>query len=135
MDSGYIGGSHADSGGGRQRSCASQVFAYDKHQYNVLEVNQTSYEKCNDQGFIKNITKGGKDVFNLTEAKTYYFLSGGGYCYQGMKLSVEVLDYSRLASAPTPPNSSPPRSFGTVITCIILSILLAFIAPLPWAVV
>lgn len=101
----------------------------------MLEVNKTSYEQCRDQGFIKNITKGGKDVFNLTEAKSYYFLSGGGYCYQGMKLSVDVVDYSGSAPAPTPGNSSPPGNIDTVITYLVLSLLLAVIAPLPWALV
>lgn len=100
----------------------------------MLEVNNTSYEQCRDEGFMKNITKGGKDVFNLTEAKTYYFLSGGGYCYQGMKLSVDVVDYSRLAPAPTPANS-PPRNIDTLITYFVLSLLLAVIAPLPWPLV
>ncbi|KAK1359541.1 Phytocyanin domain-containing protein [Heracleum sosnowskyi] len=110
-------------------------FAYDKHRYNVLEVNQTGYEQCRDQGFIKNITRGGgKDVFNLTEAKTYYFLSGGGYCYQGMKLFVDVVDYSRLAPAPTPGNS-PPRNIDTVITYLVISLLFAVITHLPWALV
>lgn len=69
-------------------------FGFDKHIYNVLEVNKTSYENCNEKDFIFNITKGGRDVFNLTEAKTYYFLSGRGFCFQGMKVAVFVEEYS-----------------------------------------
>lgn len=76
-------------------------FGYDRHLFNVLEVNKTSYENCIDQGFIKNVTGGaGRDVFQLTEAKTYYFLSGGGFCSQGMKVAVPVTEY--VAPAPAP---------------------------------
>uniref|UniRef100_A0A9I9E6D5 Phytocyanin domain-containing protein n=1 Tax=Cucumis melo TaxID=3656 RepID=A0A9I9E6D5_CUCME len=80
-------------------------FGFDKHIYNVLEVNKTSYENCNDKDFIFNITKGGRDVFNLTEAKTYYFLSGRGFCFQGMKVAVFVEEYS----TPPPTIISPPN--------------------------
>ncbi|XP_024200626.1 lamin-like protein [Rosa chinensis] len=65
-------------------------FGFDKHIYNVLEVNRTSYENCFDKEYIYNVTRGGRDVFNLTEAKTYYFLGGRGYCYKGMKVAVFV---------------------------------------------
>ncbi|XP_074337505.1 early nodulin-like protein 20 [Apium graveolens] len=68
-------------------------FGFDRHIYNVLEVNQTSYQQCNDKGFIKNITRGGRDVYNLTEAKQFYFLSSGGYCFHGMKLAVNVVEF------------------------------------------
>ncbi|KAI6706246.1 hypothetical protein NL676_009208 [Syzygium grande] len=72
-------------------------FGFDKTQYNVLEVNETSYDKCIETNFITNITKGGRDVFNLTEAKPYYFICGRGYCFNGMKVAVNVTE------APTPP--------------------------------
>lgn len=65
-------------------------FGFDKQLYNVLEVNKTSYESCIDKDYIYNVTRGGRDVFHLTEAKTYYFLSGRGYCYKGMKVDVFV---------------------------------------------
>ncbi|CAN6679785.1 unnamed protein product [Malus baccata var. baccata] len=79
-------------------------FGYEKHRFNVLEVNETNYENCIDTGFIKNITGGaGRDVFILTQAKTYYFLSSGGYCFGGLKVSVNVLQQL----PPTPPPTSP----------------------------
>ncbi|XP_062103302.1 early nodulin-like protein 20 [Humulus lupulus] len=65
-------------------------FGFDKRYYNVLEVNKTSYESCNDRVFIKNVTRGGRDVFELTEAKPYYFISGGGYCFHGMRVTISV---------------------------------------------
>ncbi|KAJ6960088.1 hypothetical protein NC653_038204 [Populus alba x Populus x berolinensis] len=77
------------------------LFVFDKHSYNVLEVNKTNYENCNDQGFIKNITRGGRDVVQLTEARPYYFLSSGGYCWNGMKVAINVEDF-----APTPAPAS-----------------------------
>ncbi|XP_038880463.1 lamin-like protein [Benincasa hispida] len=79
-------------------------FGFDKHIYNVLEVNKTSYESCNDKGFIFNLTRGGRDVFNLTEAKTYYFLSGRGFCFQGMKVAVFVEESPPIVSPPNLPN-------------------------------
>ncbi|EXB54654.1 Lamin-like protein [Morus notabilis] len=86
-------------------------FGYNKYQFNVLEVNKTSYESCNDRYFITNVTKGaGRDVFQLKEAKTYYFLSSGGYCFQGMKVAVDVLDIPPAAPPPEPVRNSSPES-------------------------
>ncbi|KAI6670325.1 hypothetical protein NL676_005210 [Syzygium grande] len=56
-------------------------FVFNKQMYDVLEVNETSYESCNSQGFISNVTRGGRDVFELKEAKTYYFICSRGYCW------------------------------------------------------
>ncbi|KAB1211473.1 Lamin-like protein [Morella rubra] len=105
-------------------------FIFDKHTYNVLEVNKTSYENCNDQGFIQNITRGGRDVFQLTEARPYYFLSSGGYCYQGMKVAVPV-EAPVPTQAPEPakngsPSNKPSRIFLSIPISMIfvLSILL-----------
>ncbi|XVE79729.1 hypothetical protein DITRI_Ditri14bG0080300 [Diplodiscus trichospermus] len=69
-------------------------FGFNKQLYTVLQVNKTSFESCNGENFIKNITKGGRDVFNLTEAKPYYFISGRGYCFKGMKVAILVKDFS-----------------------------------------
>ncbi|XP_076950509.1 early nodulin-like protein 20 [Bidens hawaiensis] len=86
-------------------------FVYDKHMYNVLEVNETSYENCNEKDFIFNITRGaGRDVFELKQAKPYYFLASGGYCFGGMKLKVDVVEF---VPAPDP---SPPKSGSNIIT-------------------
>ncbi|KAL4376126.1 hypothetical protein GQ457_02G019170 [Hibiscus cannabinus] len=88
------------------------LFNFDKRYFNVLEVNETSYDNCNDQGFLKNVTRGGRDVIELTEARPYYFLSSGGYCYHGMKVAVNV-EVPQIAPAPalTPvKNGSPPSN-------------------------
>jgi hypothetical protein len=106
------------------------VFVFDKHSYNVLEVNETNYENCNDQGFIKNITRGGRDVVQLTEARPYYFLSSGGYCWNGMKVAINVEDF-----APTPaPASSTENGSPSNIVSRQMIILIAFCAALAWLV-
>ncbi|XP_021971710.1 lamin-like protein [Helianthus annuus] len=80
-------------------------FVYDKHLFNVLEVNETSYSNSTDQGFIFNITRGaGRDVFELTQPKPYYFLASGGYCYNGMKVAVNVVEFVP-APQPSPATS------------------------------
>ncbi|KAM6576744.1 hypothetical protein CsatB_028581 [Cannabis sativa] len=105
-------------------------FGYNKYQFNVLEVNETSYEKCIEKDFIKNITKGGRDVFQLTEPKTYYFLSGGGYCFGGMKVAIDVVHSGpppTPALAPATNRSSMaavPSITGHVITPLLLILIL-----------
>jgi hypothetical protein len=97
-----------------------QVFGYDRRYFSVLEVNKTSYENCIDSGFIKNITGGaGRDVFQLTEEKTYYFINAGGYCWQGMKVAIDVNDYAP-APAPTPGASAINASNIYVLILILM---------------
>jgi hypothetical protein len=97
-----------------------QDFGYDKRYFSVLEVNKTSYENCIDAGFIKNITGGaGRDVFQLTEEKTYYFINAGGYCWQGMKVAIDVNDYAP-APAPTPGASAINASNIYVLILILM---------------
>lgn len=98
-----------------------EVFNFDKRYYNVLEVNKTSYENCIDRDFIKNVTRGGRDVVQLTEAKTYYYISGGGYCFHGMKVDVKVEEYQDddiIAMAPAPSKIVSGSPFPSVSACI-----------------
>ncbi|KAL7607510.1 hypothetical protein Lser_V15G20267 [Lactuca serriola] len=69
-------------------------FVYNKEMFTVLEVNETSYENCSDEGIIFNFTGGfGSDVIKLTQPKTYYFIANGGYCYNNdMKVAVNVVE-------------------------------------------
>ncbi|KAJ4975013.1 hypothetical protein NE237_008187 [Protea cynaroides] len=77
-------------------------FVYDRHTTSVLEVNQTAYDKCIDTNPIHNWTTGhGRDVAPLNESRQYYFISGNGFCFSGLKLSVFV------ANLPPPPTESP----------------------------
>ncbi|KAA0053800.1 lamin-like protein [Cucumis melo var. makuwa] len=108
-------------------------FVFDKRYYNVLEVNKRSYEDCNDKDFIKNITRGGRDVFQLSELHPYFFIGGGGYCFQGMKLAVYV---SAVDSAPAPSPAASNKSGGgasflsnnPTFCCSVLNALLLFVA-------
>ncbi|KAL5741314.1 hypothetical protein ACOSP7_028046 [Xanthoceras sorbifolium] len=104
------------------------IFYFDKNMYNVLEVNKTNYENCRDQDFISNITRGGRDVFELLEARPYYFLSGRGFCWGGMKFAISV------TQAPPPPAPAPASSKSassassstTTITLLLVAFSIAF---------
>ncbi|KAH1263518.1 Lamin-like protein [Glycine max] len=114
-------------------------FGYDRNEYNVLEVNKTGYENCVDTGFVQNISRGaGRDVFHLTEFKTYYFLSGGGYCWHGMKVAISVTEG---VSAPNPATSpkggaqaSSPKSGCASDGIQVNQKLLEFIFVLMWSI-
>ncbi|PIA57770.1 hypothetical protein AQUCO_00600474v1 [Aquilegia coerulea] len=103
-------------------------FGFQRYMYNVLQVNHTAYENCISDNPIFNVTGGaGRDVFELKEPITYYFISAGGYCYHGMKLAVLVQNPPQPpAQAPSPPaKNSSPSNFGT--TNMIVPIGLVFI--------
>ena len=82
-----------------------------------------NYNNCNDKNFITNITRGGRDVFNLTEARPYYFLSGLWYCFKGMKVAV----YAQYAPPDPAPlvvrNGCPSQSAGCGIIIMVLALL------------
>ncbi|KAE8655769.1 Early nodulin-like protein 17 [Hibiscus syriacus] len=100
------------------------LFNFDKRYFNVLEVNQTSYDSCNDRDFIQNITRGGRDVIELTEARPYYFLSSGGYCYNGMKVAINV-EVPPPAPAPAPVKNVSPPSIAISISLLLFLISFA----------
>ncbi|KMT17311.1 hypothetical protein BVRB_2g040050 [Beta vulgaris subsp. vulgaris] len=80
-------------------------FVYDRNQMSVLEVNKTNYENCNVEHPLGNYTTGaGRDVVHLNVTKHRYFVSGNGFCYGGMKLSV------RIEKRPPPPTAAPVKS-------------------------
>ncbi|EOA27964.1 hypothetical protein CARUB_v10024135mg [Capsella rubella] len=85
-------------------------FGFDRTRHNILQVNKSSYEQCVDSDFIFNITRGGRDVFQLVEPKPYYFICGRGYCHKGMKLAIDVL--------PQPPPSAPFAPASTALTLV-----------------
>ncbi|KNA17429.1 hypothetical protein SOVF_080050, partial [Spinacia oleracea] len=80
-------------------------FVYDRNQMDVLEVNKTNYESCNTDHPIGNWTTGaGRDVVPLNVTRHRYFVSGKGFCFGGMKLSV------RIEKPPPPPRAAPVKS-------------------------
>lgn len=86
----------------------SPVFVYDRNQQNILEVNKTDYEACNSDHPLHNWTTGaGRDVVPLNVTRRYYFLSGKGFCYSGMKMAVQV------ENLPPPPSAAPVKSKGS----------------------
>ncbi|CAJ2653840.1 unnamed protein product [Trifolium pratense] len=104
-------------------------FGYENNKlsYNVLEVNKTSYKNCIDAGFIKNVTGGaGRDVFQLTKKKTYYFLSGGGNCFQGLKVAIHVKDSVAPAPAPHKSGASALDASNIYHSLMVLILILMF---------
>ncbi|XP_057795805.1 early nodulin-like protein 17 [Salvia miltiorrhiza] len=80
-------------------------FMYDRNQMNVLEVNKTNFESCNSEHPLHNWTTGaGRDVVPLNVTKTFFFISGKGFCFGGMKVAIHV------EKPPPPPSSSPIKS-------------------------
>ncbi|KAF8389769.1 hypothetical protein HHK36_024288 [Tetracentron sinense] len=80
-------------------------FVYDRNMVDVLEVNKTNYDACNADHPLHNWTTGaGRDVVPLNVTRHYYFISGKGFCYGGMKLAVHV------EKLPPPPASLPEKS-------------------------
>ncbi|CAL0299051.1 unnamed protein product [Lupinus luteus] len=93
------------------------LFIFDKHYYNILEVNKTSYENCIDNGFMKNLTRGGRDVVELKEARTYYYISSGGYCFHQMKVAVHVEEHQAPITTSPPPTMNSASILPYVYTC------------------
>ncbi|CAK9186048.1 unnamed protein product [Ilex paraguariensis] len=86
-------------------------FVYDRNQMNVLEVNSTDYDACNSDHPVHNWTTGaGRDVVPLNVTRDYYFISGKGFCYGGMKVAVHV------ENPPPPPVAAPVKSGSTRFT-------------------
>ncbi|XP_031093421.1 lamin-like protein [Ipomoea triloba] len=100
-------------------------FVFDKHYYNVLEVNSSNYETCNDGEFITNITRGGRDVFQLNETRPYYFISSGGYCWNKMKMAINVQQHPTPAPSPSQSNSPPVMSPQSVSLSVVLVMALS----------
>ncbi|MFQ6633193.1 hypothetical protein Gotur_011437 [Gossypium turneri] len=68
---------------------------------NVAEVSKADYESCNADHPLHNWTTGaGKDVVPLNVTRNYYFISGRGFRYGGMKVAV------RVENRPPPPTSA-----------------------------
>ncbi|XP_019452955.1 PREDICTED: lamin-like protein [Lupinus angustifolius] len=91
-------------------------FVYDRNQMNVLEVNKTNYESCNSDHPLHNWTTGaGRDVVPLNVTRNYYFISGKGFCYGGMKIAIHV------QNLPPPPKPAPVKSGTTTTTTLTVS--------------
>ncbi|KAL2942065.1 Lamin-like protein [Bienertia sinuspersici] len=97
-------------GNSREFLCR-RLAMFDKNAFDVLEVNQTNYENCNSENFIANLTKGGRDVYQLMEARPYYFICSKGYCYGGMKLAIDTRNSPPPAPSPQGNNAASPSYF------------------------
>ncbi|PKU75064.1 lamin-like protein [Dendrobium catenatum] len=78
------------------------VFYYQSGMADIVQVDETAYDKCDASHPISNYSKGRSYAFELNQTKRYYFICSFGYCYQGMKVSV--------LAHPLPPPSPPPSA-------------------------
>ncbi|XP_010936378.2 early nodulin-like protein 19 [Elaeis guineensis] len=82
------------------------VFYYQPGYYSVIQVNETNYERCSEEDPINKYDRGRSYAMQLNETGHYYFISGGGYCWHGMKLSILVEPLPAPAPAPVPLSQS-----------------------------
>ena len=82
------------------------VFYYTAGQADVVQVDETGFNKCDATNAISNYSKGRSYAFELNETKTYYFICNYGYCYGGMRLAIKA----QKLPPPSPPPSASDRS-------------------------
>jgi hypothetical protein len=79
-------------------------FKYEKDRYDVVQVNETAYDKCDGSSPILSYSRGHNFPFQLNRTGRFYFICSRGYCWNGMKVSVLV------RPAPPPPPAVAPSS-------------------------
>lgn len=82
------------------------MFYYTAGQADVVQVDETGYNKCDATNAIYNYSKGRSYAFQLNETKTYYFICSYGYCFGGMRLAIKT----EKLPPPSPPPSSSHKS-------------------------
>ncbi|KAI3843011.1 hypothetical protein MKX03_002924 [Papaver bracteatum] len=88
------------------------LFVYDKTRFTVLQVEKMDYLSCNQSSPVQNWSAGnGRDLVPLNETTQFYFISGDDYCFEGMKVEVDVMD------PPPPPSKS--NSFGSSLSYVV----------------
>ncbi|KAG8098214.1 hypothetical protein GUJ93_ZPchr0013g36525 [Zizania palustris] len=85
------------------------VFYYTAGQADVIQVDETGYNKCDATNAISNYSKGRTYAFELNETKTYYFICSYGYCFGGMRLVIKT----EKLPPPSPPSSGKDKSSAT----------------------
>ncbi|CAL4954413.1 unnamed protein product [Urochloa decumbens] len=81
-------------------------FDYKKDMYDVVQVNETAYEKCDASSPIMSYSRGHNFVFQLNHTGQFYFICSRGQCWNGMKVSV-------LVQPALPPPAMPPSSHAS----------------------
>ncbi|RCV27489.1 hypothetical protein SETIT_5G328600v2 [Setaria italica] len=76
-------------------------FEYEKDRYDVVQVNETAYARCDGSSPILSYSRGHNFPFQLNRTGRFYFICSRGYCWNGMKVSVLV------QPAPLPPAMAP----------------------------
>lgn len=86
------------------------MFYYQPKTADIVLVDEDSYDKCDASTPISNYSKGRNYAFELNHTGRYYFICSYGYCYQGMKLSINVEPLSSPSSASSSKKSSASSS-------------------------
>ncbi|KAK1273027.1 hypothetical protein QJS04_geneDACA007935 [Acorus gramineus] len=77
------------------------VFRWEKDRYDVMVVNEASYNTCTADKPLDGWSRGDRWAVQLNQTKRWYFVCSKGYCFNGMKLSILV------EKAPPPPTPQP----------------------------
>ncbi|KAI3879958.1 hypothetical protein MKX03_023103 [Papaver bracteatum] len=100
------------------------LFVYDKNRFTVLQVEKMDYLSCNQSSQVQNWSAGnGRDLVPLNETTQFYFISGEDYCFEGMKVEVDVMD------PPPPPSKSnnSGSSLRYVVSLLGVFLVLSFL--------
>ncbi|KAG5555989.1 hypothetical protein RHGRI_006578 [Rhododendron griersonianum] len=90
------------------------------NRYDVLEVGRSGYDSCDDKNLLMNVTEDADyNIFKLTEAKSYYFISSRDHCLQGLKMVINV----NTLPPPPPPPPPPTPEYSSANTCTLNMIL------------
>lgn len=92
------------------------MFYYQPKTADIVLVDEDSYDKCDASTPISNYSKGRNYAFELNHTGRYYFICSYGYCYQGMKLSINVEPLSSPSSASSSSSSSKKSSASSSAT-------------------
>jgi len=103
-------------------------FDYEKDRYDVVQVNETAYAKCDGGSPILSYTRGRSFVFRLNTMGRLYFICSRGYCWNGMRVFVLVQPAPPPAAAMAP--SSHARAATGVWRWAALTVLIGLAVPL-----
>lgn len=88
------------------------MFYYTAGQADVVQVDETGYNKCDASNAIYNYSKGRTFAFQLNETKTYYFICSYGYCFGGMRLAIKTEKLPPPSPPPSASNKSAAAAFA-----------------------
>ncbi|KAG0486011.1 hypothetical protein HPP92_008106 [Vanilla planifolia] len=97
------------------------VFRFRKGMYDVVQVNETDYDRCSADHPILVWNGGNSYATQLNETGRYYYICSRGYCWEGMKVALVVENRPTPAPVPSPssPASAPLRGTSAIVALIL----------------